>query len=141
MMRQPFEKQKGSKVKKLSPDMLNYLGISNKPKPEKEIKMFKDGYGEEHPISYEGYLMIERYLNPKFPSQQELDRRKKVKKLEQRRLLAEAQRLAWERKYGRRRVKGSGIERTEGEIEALQTDYELQYGIGLWQIGDSFIVQ
>ena len=27
------------------------------------------------------------------------------------------------------------------EIEALQTDYELQYGIGLWQIGDSFIVQ
>lgn len=100
---------------------------------------------KDMPFNYDGYKLIEQYINPTDPTLEEVERREKVVKhkkwLKKQRIL-EGKRSQWEDEFGKRtRIRGSGIERTEGEIEELQTQYEQQYGIGLWQIGDSFIVQ
>ena len=124
------------KVKKLSPQMLVSLGINKEVKPEYKTYKFEDGYGEKHDISYKGYLMIERYLNPRTPSPQELKRRKRLIKTERKRRLDEAALARWEQRYWEQVVVGTGE-----TVEKLEFFVEHAGGIGSWQIGDSFIVE
>ncbi len=125
------------KVKKLSPQMLANLGINKEVKPEYKTHKFEDGYGGKHDISYKGYLMIEQYLNPRKPSPQELKRRKKLIKMEQKRRLDEAALARWEQRYWEQVVLG-----ISGPGDSISTTaLETKLGIGSWEVGDSFIVQ
>ena len=123
------------KVKKLSSHMLANLGIKKEVKPEYKTHKFEDGYGGKHDISYKGYLMIEKYLNPRTPSPQEIKRRKRFILMERKRRLDEAALARWEQRYWEQVVVGTG--QTVKEIEFLA---ERAGGIGSWEIGDSFIV-
>ena len=124
------------KVKKLSPQMLANLGINKEVKPEYKTHKFEDGYGGKHDISYKGYLMIEQYLNPRIPSPQESKRRKRLIKIEQKRRLDEARLVRWEQKYWEQVT--TGVSPGDSISESALETY---YGIGSWEVGDSFIVQ